>query len=456
MRDTSSFRDPSGYIFFEDDKVFRLVKSSYKANFEKLKNSGLLNKLLHEKLIVGHKIIPSPKKYDNNQYLVLEVNKIKTITYAYEWSFSQLKDAALTTLAIQLIAIEKGMTLKDATPFNIQFEENKPIFIDTLSFEEIKNDNYSWKAYKQFCSNFLSPLVLMSYTDPKLNKILMNDINGISNDLTLKLIPFFKKFIPSVFIHLILPNLFSSKKVSDNNFKQKKVSKKQHLNIIHQLIDFIKSLKLNEAISEWGNYLDETINEKKEYILNKKRVLKMYTKDLKLLNIWDIGSNDGFFSKIVSKSSNSFVYSLDVDWRSVEYNYLNNKTHNVKNIHPIIFDFSNPTPSLGWLNLERKNLFQRLAKPDLIMSLALMHHVINANIPFNQFIDLLMKTEKYLIIEYIPFSDPKCLEIFKTRIEEIIYPSENEFIDLLSKSFKILISETLKPTNRKLFLLEKI
>lgn len=457
MRDSGSFRDPSGYIFVEKNKIYRIVKDSYKLNFEKLQNSGLLDELFKKKLLVKHEIIKSPKSYDQKQFLILEVEKIRTITYAYEWSFSQLKDAAINTLEIQLISVSKGMSLKDATPFNIQFEENRPIFIDTLSFEEIKNNNYSWKAYKQFCENFLSPLVLMSYTDPRLNKLLMNDINGVPSDLTLRLIPFIKKFIPSVFIHLVLPSLLSSKKISNSDLKSKKViSKTQHLSIINQLIDFIKSLKLNDTLSEWGDYFNETINEKKDYIINKEKVLKFFIKNINISTTWDIGSNDGYFSNIIAKSFNSHVYCLDIDWRSIEYNYLRNKKNKTKNIHPIIFDFSNPTPSLGWLNIERKNLFERLEEPNLIMSLALMHHVINANIPIEQFINFIKKTKKYVIIEYIPLNDPKCQEIFKTRKEEVIYPSEKEFIKLILESFNIILEQIIEPTNRKLFLLEKI
>ncbi|MDG2372196.1 MAG: class I SAM-dependent methyltransferase [Flavobacteriaceae bacterium] len=455
MRDKGSFRDPSGYVFVEDDKIYRLVNKCYKDNFEKLQDSGLLKDLFQKELLVRHEIVKYSKSYDQNQYLVLDVEKIKTITYAYEWSFSQLKDAALSTLEIQLISVSKGMTLKDATPFNIQFKENKPIFIDTLSFEEIKDENYSWKPYKQFCENFLSPLVLMSYTDPRLNKILMNDINGIPIDLSLKLIPLIKKFIPSIFIHFVLPSLFTSKKKSNSDLKSKKISKSQHLSIINQLIDFISSLKLHDSLSEWGDYYNETVNEKKDYVINKEKLLKSFTEGMIISTTWDIGSNDGFFSSVIANSSNSYVYSLDIDWRSVEYNYLRNKKNKTKNIHPIIFDFSNPTPALGWLNIERKNLFERLDEPDLIMCLALMHHVINANIPFDQFINFLKKTNKYVIIEYIPFNDPKCQEIYKTRKEEIIYPTEKEFINLISESFKVILKGIIEPTERKLFLIEK-
>ena len=67
-------------------------------------------------------------------YKVIQPDKVDFISYPYEWSFSQLKDAALATLAIQKEALNAGMILKDASAYNIQFHQGTPLLIDTLSF----------------------------------------------------------------------------------------------------------------------------------------------------------------------------------------------------------------------------------------------------------------------------------------------------------------------------------
>jgi hypothetical protein len=59
----------------------------------------------------------------------LEPEVIPFISYPYEWSFNQLKDAALVTLQIQKMALKYGMCLKDASAYNIQFRNGKPILI---------------------------------------------------------------------------------------------------------------------------------------------------------------------------------------------------------------------------------------------------------------------------------------------------------------------------------------
>ena len=37
---------------------------------------------------------------------------------------------------MQQLSMKHGMSLKDATPFNIVFENSSPVFIDSLSFEK--------------------------------------------------------------------------------------------------------------------------------------------------------------------------------------------------------------------------------------------------------------------------------------------------------------------------------
>ena len=458
MRDKGSFRDPSGFIFLEKEKVLRIVNENYKIHYDHFINSELYSKLSKERKIVSHKDFNTSHSYSLDQYKVLEVEKIPFISYPYEWSFSQFKKAALITLEIQKVSIEYGMTLKDATPFNIQFLNNKPIFIDTLSFENIEDANYSWKPYKQFCEMFLSPLCLMSFVDPRLNKLLTSWINGIPAEITLKLFSFKHKIKPSIFFHFYLPYRLSKSQQKGNRQKSnspKGVSKKQHLNLIDQLIDFVTTLKIKNDQSEWGNYLLETTREKSNYVTNKEKFIRSFIGPIKYDTAWDIGSNDGHFSEILSEKENATIYSMDIDWKSVDGNFLKCNRKEINNIYPLILDLSNPSPSIGWMNQERGSIFERLPKPELIICLALIHHIINLNIPIEKIIELLNRTKRYVILEFVPIEDPKCQQIFASRIEEIRYPDKAFLIAKLKEYFKILEEKKLNETNRTLFLLEK-
>ena len=374
------------------------------------------------------------EKHNTSQYKKLLVEKIPFISYPYEWSFNQFKDAILLTLKIQKISIQYGMTLKDATPYNIQFKNNNPIFIDTLSFELIKEKNYVWKPYKQFCEMFLGPICLMKYVDHSLNKLLINHINGIPLELVNKLLPIKNKFNLTVFSHIVLHNLIKENLNSNSNkgVNKSTLSKTKHLNIINQLEDYVSKLKVPKTNTEWAAYNEETLDEKEEYVIDKQKTVLSFLKEEKYNICWDVGSNDGFFS------------------------YLKCKEQKIYNVFPLIFDLSNPSPSIGWLNLERGSIFERYSSPDLICCFALMHHIINSGIPFENFIDFLTKSKKDVLVEYVPLSDPKCKIIFESRDEEFQYPSLEQFKNAVSKRFNVLRTNELKKTNRVLFHLRKI
>ena len=455
IKETSSLRDPAGYIFYDNGIVYRSISKAYQSDFDFLNNSGLYKHLVDQNYLISHK--ESNYTSSDEYYKIIEPTKIDFISYPYEWSFSQFKEAALLTLKIQLESTNYGMTLKDATPYNIQFVKAKPLFIDTLSFEKIFNEDYSWSALKQFNEMFLGPLILMSRVDISANSYLKTNINGIPLNKILDLLKFKDKLNPFIFFNLMVPNFIATKNINSKNkpSKELKISKTQHQNIIMSYIDFVESLNINSLNTEWGKYNKETEVEKNDYVINKEKFLINFLEQLKPKFVWDVGANDGTYSRIICNNlnSNPAVFSLDIDPVCVENNYLINKKNKL-NLTPLLFDIANPSPSIGWLNQERKNIFSRLPEPQLIVGLALIHHIINLNIKINEIIKFFALTKEFVIIEYIPIHDIKCQQIFKSRIDKIEYPDEDEFQKEIEKYFRILKVEKLNPTDRKLYLLK--
>ena len=174
-KDYSSFRDPSGYIYYEGDKVYRKINKCYIDTYDFFMSSGLYDKLVEEELIIKHKEI---ERTDDS--VVLEVEKVPFISYPYEWCYSEYKDAALLTLKINLIALEYGMILKDASVYNIQFINGRAVFIDTLSFDKYE-EGMPWGAYGQFTRHFIAPLAMMNFVDLRMNTLMRDYIDGIMN-----------------------------------------------------------------------------------------------------------------------------------------------------------------------------------------------------------------------------------------------------------------------------------
>lgn len=146
-----SFRDPAGFVFKYKDNIYRQINKEGQTDFDFFVQSGLYKELVEKKLIVPHKEVKTLSGIgkDPKRYKIIQPELIPFISYPYEWSFSQLKDAALLTLRLQRIALKHGMILKDASAYNVQFIGQKPIFIDTLSFRVYK-PGAPWDGYRDF------------------------------------------------------------------------------------------------------------------------------------------------------------------------------------------------------------------------------------------------------------------------------------------------------------------
>jgi hypothetical protein len=161
-RHPASYKDPSGFIFQASGKFYRQVNKIYAGHYDLLTSSGLSSFLQEKKLLLPHEEVTENILHSDDWHLTLLPKQVPFTSYPYEWCFEQLKDAALLTLEIVKLSIDKGMILKDATPYNVQFINGKPVFIDTLSFEKY-DPSLPWIAYRQFCESFLFPLLLSHY-----------------------------------------------------------------------------------------------------------------------------------------------------------------------------------------------------------------------------------------------------------------------------------------------------
>src|SRR5690606_12683242 len=209
-------------------------------------SARLLDQLINDGLLVAQREVTPPFKVGREVATVLELDRIPFVSYPYEWSFSQLQDAALLTLALQSRAIEQDFWLKDASAYNVQFIGAQPIFIDTLSFEPLSLQ--PWVAYRQFCQHFLAPLALMAKVDIRLQQLLRTNIDGIPLDVAANLLPRRTKLSPSLLIHLHL-HAGSQKRHAADGAKQQRpklpdgqFSKQSLLGLVNSLTSAVQGL----------------------------------------------------------------------------------------------------------------------------------------------------------------------------------------------------------------------
>ena len=450
---SSSFRDPSGFLFRADGRLMRQVNQTYADDYRLLMKSGLYDILVRKGLLIPHEEVSLDFAPRPGAYKMLRPVEIPFISYPYEWAFSQLKDAALTTLRIQKLALKKGMTLKDASAYNIQFNQGRPVLIDTLSFTGYQ-DGSPWIAYGQFCRHFLAPLALMAYRDVRLAALLRTNIDGIPLDLASRLLPTRTRVKPGLVMHLHA-HAASQKKheKAGRTAKRPTVSKKNLVGIIDSLRSVVQGLKWKLPVTEWGDYYDNT-NYSDDSLLQKKKLVEDFLIRAEATTVWDLGANNGFFSRIASDRGLPTLAS-DIDPVAVELNYLDVRRNEETNLLPLVLDLTNPSPALGWAHSERMSFLER-GPVDLVIALALVHHLaISNNVPLDQLARFFAEIGHWLILEFVPKRDSKVQRLLATREDVFPHYTEDDFEAVFSASFDVVEKSPVPGSERTLYLLRK-
>ena len=453
----ASFRDPSGFLFKRGDILYRQVNQKYAAEYALLMESGLYQNLVKSGLLISHEEVNVEPAEPDLSCKIIQPQPVRFISYPYEWSFSQLKDAALATLSIQRRAMKYGMSLKDASAYNIQFHEGKPTLIDTLSFE-IYKEGEPWVAYKQFCQHFLAPLALMAKVDVRLSQLLRIHIDGVPLDLASRLLPFSTRLNFGMLSHIHLHSKAQVKYADqqvDSSTKARigAMNKQSLLALIDNLKSTVQSLDWTPAGTEWGDYYSFT-NYSDSSFEEKKRVLSEWVARIKPHSVWDMGANTGVFTRLAADSGIHSI-SFDIDPAAVEKNYRQIKSAGEKDILPLVQDLTNPSPSLGWHNRERDSLMER-APADMVFALAIIHHLaISNNVPMPRLAEYFHGLGKWLVMEFVPKSDSQVQKLLSTRLDIFDQYNLEDFERFFEEKFIIREKTPLSGSERYLYLMER-
>jgi 2-polyprenyl-3-methyl-5-hydroxy-6-metoxy-1,4-benzoquinol methylase len=454
-RVSSSFRDPSGFLFTRKGVLYRQVNQFGAKAFDKFNSTGLYEELTQRGWLVAHKEVDVKADNPEIAYRILQPDLVPFISYPYEWSFSQLKDAALLTLEINKLALSKGMILKDASAFNIQFVDGKPVLIDTLSFD-IYRKGSAWDGYRQFCQHFLAPLSLASFVDVRFMLLSKNYIDGIPLDLASRLLPVKTRFGLSglnihIHMHARVQREYADKQTTQNSTGL--LTKESLLNMLKGLTQTVEKLTWQPKGTEWGDYYSAT-NYSDDSLRLKGEVVGSFIDQAKPAKVWDLGANNGLFSREAARRG-IFTVASDIDPAAVEKNYLTIKANQEKNLMPLVMDLTNPSPSIGWANQER-DAFNARGPVDMILALALIHHLaISNNLPLDTIADYFASISNWAVVEFVPKNDSQVKRLLATRKDIFDHYTEEGFEAAFSRVFKIAAKHPLAGSERTLYLLKK-
>jgi len=452
----SSFRDPSGFLFVREGTLYRQVNLSFREQFDALSSSGLERALVGAGLLIPHEEVDISLAAAPGAYKVLRPESVGFVSYPYEWCFGQLKDAALTTLAVQAIALDHEMSLRDATAYNVQFHRGRPILIDTLSFEKLRPGE-PWVAYRQFCQHFLAPLALMAYRDVRLGRLSQIHIDGVPLDLAAEMLPARARLRPSLFMHLFAHARSQRRHARDSNKdraarSRRAFSKQAFRGLIGSLRKAVAALSWRPKDASWAGYYEEAESYRPVAMEHKKSIVASFLEAAAPRSVWDFGSNTGLFSRLASDRGIPTV-AFDFDAASVEANYRTVVDRSERDLLPLVMDLNSPSPDLGWANQERRSLADR-GPVDLVLALALIHHLaIGNNVPFERLAEFMRRLCSWLVVEFVPKTDPKVQELLSHREDVFHGYTQEGFERAFDRHFVTQRREPIPDSERLLYLM---
>jgi hypothetical protein len=461
QRVAGSFRDPAGFVFTRDGVLYRQINQSFAEQFAQLGDSGLYDALIGQGLLIPHEVADVEPADPAQAAVVIRPEPVRFISYPFEWSPGQLQAAALATLRAQQVAMDHGMTLRDASAYNVQFHRGRPVLIDTLSFAPLL-DGEPWVAYRQFCQHFLAPLALMANVDVRLGQLLRVHLDGIPLDLAAQLLPGKTRLQPGLAMH-IRAHAASQRRhaggatpaADDAPSKGRSFSREAFAGLISSLRKAVEKQTWEPSESAWRDYYAAIQSYSDEALSHKEELVATALGEIAPSTVWDFGANTGRFSRIAA-AGGADVVAIEMDPSAVELNWRQVADNGDTAVLPLWIDLSNPTPSQGWAHTERASLAGR-GPAEAGLALALVHHLaIGGNVPLADIAAWFATACEWLIIEWVPKDDPMVQRLLASREDVFAEYTAEHFEAAIGRWFSIEGSHAVRGSQRILYVLRRL
>lgn len=457
VRSPASFRDPSGHVFIADGRVFRTVGDAAVAAYEFVRTRGVLPRWIERGWVVDTREVPAANTvagWENARY-VLEHARVPFVSYPYEWPFAALKAAALLHLDLQIDALEHDVQLSDASAYNVQFVGARPVFIDVLSFRPYRPGDY-WAGHRQFCEQFLNPLLLRAVHGVPHNAWFRGALDGIRTAELNALLPLRRKLSWRVLSHVTLPALTDARLlrrglVTLPSRPRRPLPKLAYAGLLDQLRQWIATLEPRHTRTLWRSY-ESFPSYTDDERAGKRAFIDSVVRAGRPGMLWDLGCNTGEYAEVALRAGAERVVGFDMDQGALDAAF--QRAAQGLDLLPLYLDAANPSPDQGWNQHERSGLTAR-GPADATLALALVHHVaIGRNVPLDMLLDWITALAPTGVVEFVPKSDPMVQRMLAHRDDIFSDYTEEAFTNLLSARARILRSEAVSATGRRLFAFE--
>ena len=452
-QDPASFRDPAGHVHFRGDRIYRTVLAPGTANYQAVAASGFTEEAIRSGRLIEGTAVDARLLQDEEPaaVYVIEHPRLDFISYPYEWSFFGLKAAALLTIDLHVDALARGVTLSDASAYNIQFIGPQPLFIDYLSLIPYQ-EGQVWLGYRQFCEQFLNPLLLTAKTGVAFQTWYRGNLEGIPASSLKPLLPFRAKLDPRVGLHVVLQgrmqqNVTSSTVSRAQKVKLSRTGLEANLRSMRSWVAGLEPPGSHQTA--WQSY-EQNANYTTDERSSKARFISETVARVSARTVWDLGCNSGEYSEIALGAGARCVIGFEYDTGALTAAFKRAVTKNLQ-LLPLWMDVANPSPSIGWQLQERRNLMDR-RNADMVMCLALLHHlVLGRNLPLPQVLDWLISLAPHGVLEFVPKDDAMAKQLIALKPDIAPEYERSTVTELLRQRVRIDREEVVTESGRVLF-----
>jgi hypothetical protein len=454
-REPGSYRDRNGAVFYRGERVLRGINAKALRDWRHLSQTDFFRRLMQQERIVPTECAAVEPEAAADWAALLSHQRIPFVSYPYEWPFGMLREAALLHLDLMQAALDEGMILKDASPYNVQWNGAEATFIDIPSFE-ILEPGTPWIGYRQFCELFLYPLFLHAYKGVDVRPWLRGKLDGITAASMRRLMSTRDLLRPGVMMHVVAQAALQRRYAEDATgvrstlavagFDKGMISRN-----VAGLRRIVARMRPADNKSVWADYGETHTYDQAEFEAKCAFVRSAVSRRRWPL-VWDLGCNTGTFSRIAAGHAD-YVVAVDGDPATVQRLYESQKDRpDRKQILPLVVDLADPSPNQGWQGTERRSLADR-GRPDLTLCLALVHHmVVGANIPMREFIAWLAGLGTSLVIEFVGRQDEMLMRLLANKDDQYSDYHADVFEGLLAEHFDVADKRPLKGGKRTIYL----
>lgn len=442
--EAGSFRDRTARVVHHEGEILRYLDAEAARHWRKLVATRFFREFSDAGRLVRSGEVPlddvhPPDELGFQPEAVIRHERVAFVSHPYEWCFGMLRDAALLELDLLLAALAEGMTLKDGTPYNVQWRGSKPVFIDVPSLT-FADPGRPWDGYRQFCQLFLFPLMLQAYKGVAFQPWLRGALEGISPEAMSAMTGPRDWLRRGVLAHVKLQAWLSGRyadcdrdvgsQVRSAGFNQAMVEANAR-----RLRTTVERMTWRVPQSTWRDY-ERDCHYADCDRQQKRRFVEAQAMRWSWRTAWDLGCNAGEYSRLIARHGERVV-AMDADLAALEGLYRRLREEGPGNVTPLVMDLADPSPGLGWRQSERQGLAAR-PRPDLVLCLALIHHaVIGAHIPLRDLVAWLGELGDRLVIEFVERDDPMVQRLLANKDDRYADYDRAVFEASLERHFRV-------------------